>query len=172
MQSQTVHRERGATIVEIVVALGVVVTFFSGIFLMNSHVLSLLRGSVESTASIRVLQDRAEQLRGSTWEQLTDASHHSTLILAIPPASSGPLRNLQETIAVTAHLAAPGAVMPIEVQRDVAGTVTTTSAGDGTMVDQPSVRLDLTASWLSKGGRPRLRQLSLYLGEGGICGKK
>jgi hypothetical protein len=172
MECAAPHREGGATILEIVVSMGVVVLFFSGIFLMNSRVLALVRGSLESTASTRVLQDRAEQLRGSTWTQVTDASYHSGTLLAVPPDCAGALHNLTETITVTAHLATPGTVTPIAVQRDSAATVTTTSPGDVQLVDEPSVRVDLTANWIAKGGRPRMRQLSMVFGEGGISGRR
>lgn len=166
------HCESGATILEIVVAMGVVVLFFSGIFLMNSRVLALVRGCLESTASTRVLQDRAEQLRGSTWAQLTNAAHYTNEILVVPPDSAGALANLTESIRVTAHLASPGSVTPIAVHRTPAATISTTSAGDAQLIDQPSVRIDLTASWIARGGRPRMREISMVFGEGGISGRR
>jgi hypothetical protein len=172
MQCSQLHRDRGATILEIVVSIAVVVLFFSGVFLMDSRVLGLLRGSLESTASSRTLHDRAELLRGSTWTQVTDAAFHSGTLFATGPACAGALGNLTETVSVTAYLAAPGTVTPIQVTRNAAGTITTNSAGDPDLVDEPSVRVDLTTSWTAKGGRPRMRQLSLFFGEGGISGRK
>jgi hypothetical protein len=172
MERTVSHREAGATILEIVVALGVVVLSFSGIFVMNSRVLSLLRGSLESTASNRVLNDRAEQLRGSTWQQITDATHYSGTVFALPPDSAGALANLTESITVTAPDAAPGTVTPIAVHRTPAGSISTTSLGDPALRTQPSVRVDISTSWLAKGGRTRLRQLSLYFGEGGVSGRR
>lgn len=165
-------RERGATILEIVVSMGVVVIFFSGIFLMNSHVLALVRGTLESTASSRVLQDRAEQIRSATWAQVTSASHHADEVLSLPSQSAGALRQLTETIEVTAHLATPGTVTRITVERSPSGTVTTTSPGDPQLASQTSVRVDLTAQWVAKSGRPRMRELSMVFGEGGISGKR
>jgi len=172
MENAHLPKERGATILEIVVSMGVVVIGFSGIFLMNSQVLALLRGSLESTASTRVLQDRAEQLRGSTWAQVTDAAYHAGPLLSIPPDSAGALAQLTETVSVTAHLASPGTVTPITVTRDSAATIATLSPGAAQLRTQPSVRVDLTARWLARGGRPRMRQLSLVFGEGGISGKR
>ena len=152
--------------------MGVVVLFLSGVFLMNTRVLSLLRGSLESTASLRVLNDRAEYLRASTWSQITTASYHSGSVLSVPPDSADGLAGLTETINVTAHLAPPSTIAPITVQRDSAGTVTTTSAGSTQLAAEPSVRVDLTASWIAKGGRQKLRQLSLFFSEGGISGRR
>ena len=166
------HGNRGTTTLEIVVSMGVVVLFLSGVFLMNTQVLSLLRGSLESTASLRVLNDRAEHLRASTWSQITTASYHSGSVLFLPPDSAEGLAGLTETIQVTAHLAPPSSIAPITVQRDRAGTVTTTSAGSTQLAAEPSVRVDLTASWIAKGGRQKMRQLSLFFGEGGISGKR
>jgi hypothetical protein len=172
MERHVSHRSAGATILEIVVSMGVVVLFFSGIFLMNSRVLALVRGSLEATASTRVLQDRAEQLRGSTWTQLTTAGFHSGTLLTVPPDSAAALGNLTETVTVSAHLAAPGTVTPITVNRNAQGAIVTTSAGDPQLVDESSVRIDLTANWIARGGRPRMRQLSLVFGEGGISGRR
>jgi hypothetical protein len=172
MKHTALHRERGATILEIVVSMGVVVLFFSGIFLMNSRVLALVRGSQESTVSNRVLQDRAERLRAATWTQVTDATFYSGALLQIPPDCAGTLHNLTESISVTAHLATPGTITPITVHRNAAATVTTASSGSPQLVEEPSVRVDLTASWVAKSGRPRMRQLSMIFGEGGISGAR
>jgi hypothetical protein len=172
MERLVSHRQTGATILEIVVALGVVVLSFSGIFVMNSRVLSLLRGSLESTASNRVLNDRAEQLRGSTWEQITDATHYSGTVFNLPPASAAALGSLTESVTVIAHLATPGTVTPIAVHRTPSGSISTTSTGDPALRTQPSVRVDVSTSWVAKGGRQRLRQLSLFFGEGGISGRR
>lgn len=152
--------------------MGIVVLFLSGVFLMNSRVLSLLRGSVESTASLHALNDRVEYLRASTWPQVTDATFYSSIMFAAPPDSAGALGSLIETINVSAHLAPAGSIPPITVSRDSGGVIAIASPGSALLAQEPSVRVDLTASWIAKGGRPKMRQMSLVFGEGGISGSK
>lgn len=163
----------GSTIVEIMVAMSVVVLFFSGIFLTNSHVLGLLRSTLESTASVRTLNGRAEQLRSSTWTQVTDSNYIANTILAVAPDSGGDLGVLTETIDIAALPAVPGAVAatPIQVRRDSDGTRTVVVAGDAALPAQPAVRIDVTSSWVAKGGRIRMRQMSMIFGRGGISGR-
>lgn len=156
----------GSTIVEIMVAMSVVVLFFSGIFLMNSQVLGLLRSTLESTGSLRTLNGRAEQLRSSTWTQLTAAAYLADTILATAPDSGGDLGLLTETIDVTAAQLAP-----MQVRRNPDGTRTVVAAGDPALPAQASVRIDVTASWVAKGGRTRVRQMSMIFGRGGISGR-
>ena len=76
-----------------------------------------------------------------------------------------------ETIDITAYLAPAGTVAPIKVRRTANGVVTTVNAGDGTMQNQTSVRIVLTADWTGKGGRARTRQITLIAGQGGILGR-
>ena len=152
--------------------MAVVVVFTSGIFLMNSQVLGMLRSSVESSASARTLHSRAEQVRSSTWSQLVTAPHYANTVFAVQPDAGGDLGGLTETILVTAHLVSPGSVTPIEVRRNANGSVTTVSPGDVQLAAQSSVRVDVTASWVGAGGRNRLRQMSLVFGEGGLSGRR
>jgi hypothetical protein len=162
----------GGAIIEAIVAMGVVAIFLSGIHLTNSHVLQNVRSSLESIAATRLLSGRAEQLRGMTWTQITDASYLRANALGGGSAASGDLGNVSETIDVTAYLQSPGTVAPIKVRRAANGTTSVVDGGDGTMPNESSVRIDLTATWVGKGKKTRIRQSSFIVSQGGILGRK
>ena len=156
---------------ETIIAMTIVAIFLSGLHLTNSQVMSQVRASLESVAALRDLSTRTEQVRGSTWSQITDPAYLQGTLFSTSPDGGGELGNLVETIDVTAHLAAPGTVAPIQVTRLLNGTATVVNAGGATMPDQSSVRVDLTAAWSGKGGRARTRQMSLVVAHGGFTGR-
>jgi hypothetical protein len=157
---------------ETVIAMGVMAIFLSGVFAVNSRVWSMLRSSLESNAATRVLNGRAEQLRASKWEQVTDPAHLATTILGAAPDSGEELGGLMETIHVIAYPIPAPVPAPIEVTRDSAGTVSTPQGGDGTMFLQPSVQVKISAAWTAKGGQPHLREMSMIFAQGGVTGRK
>jgi hypothetical protein len=160
----------GGAIIEAIVAMGIVAIFLSGIHLSNSHVLQNVRSSLESVAATRVLTGRAEQLRASTWTQVTDPTFLQTGILGVAPNSSGDLGSLVETVRVTPYLDAT--VAPISVIRGSSGTATVFESGDGLLRAQPSVRIDIRCGWTGKGNRSRMRQMTLIVGQGGVLGRR
>lgn len=162
----------GGIMLEAVIAMGVIAIFLSGVYAANSRVWGLLRASLESNAASRVLNGRAEQLRGSKWEQVTDAAYLASSVLGVAPDSGSELAGLNEAIDVVGFPAAVPAPAPIAVARDSAGNVSTQLDGDGTMFTQPSVQVTLTASWTAKGGQPHLRQCSMIFAQGGVTGRK
>ena len=162
----------GGIMLEAVIAMGVIAIFLSGVYAANSRVWGLLRASLESNAASRVLNGRAEQLRGSKWEQVTDPGYLASGVLGVPPDSGSELAGLNEVIDVIGFPAPVPVPAPIAVARDSAGTVSTPLNGDGTMFTQPSVQVTVTASWTAKGGQPHLRQCTMIFAQGGVTGRK
>ena len=167
----TAGRRAGSTLLETIVAMTVVTIFLSGLHLTNSQVMAQVRASVESSAALRVLTGRTERVRAATWSQITDPTFLQSTLLAVTPDSDGELGNLIENLEVTAPLAPTGSVQPIMLTRSDDGSVVVVYPGDGTMANQPSVRVDLTALWTGKGGRSRTRQVSLIIAQGGLIGR-
>ena len=161
----------GGAIIETIVAMAVAAIFLSGIHLINSQAMLNVRASLESIAATRDLTSRAEQIRAATWTQVNTPGFLQNTILSVAPDSGGDLGGLVETIDITAYLAPAGTVAPIKVRRTASGLVGVISAGDGTMVNQTSVRIVLTSDWTGKGGRARTRQATLIVGQGGILGR-
>jgi hypothetical protein len=151
--------------------MAIVAIFLSGVHLTNSQVLVQLGSSLESVSASRDLSSRVEQLRASTWSQVTDSAYLKDSLLSVASDAGGDLGNLVETIEVTAHLAPAGTVAPLKVRRNSNGTLKVLDEGDGTMQNQPSVRIDVTADWTGKGGRSRMRQATLIVAQGGILGR-
>src|SRR3954465_10662430 len=90
----------GAMLVETMLAAAIVAIFLSGLYAANGRVWTMLRASLESNSACRVLNGRAEQLRASTWDQVTRADFLRTSILSVAPDSGGDLGALTETINV------------------------------------------------------------------------
>lgn len=149
----------------------IVAVFLSGLHLTNSQVMSQVRASLESVAALRDLTGRTEQVRTSTWSEITNPNYLRGTLLSVMPDGGGELGSLVEKIDVIAHLAPPGTVDPIVVTRLANGTASVVNAGGGAMPDQSAVRVDLTASWTGKGGRARSRQVSLFIAQGGLIGR-
>ena len=156
----------GGALLETIIAMVIVAIFLSGLHLTNSQVMSQVRGSLESGAALRLLSGRREQVRASTWTQMTDVNFLQTTLLAEEPDSCAELGSVVETIELNAPL-----VPPVTLSRLPSGTVQVVNAGDGTMKDQLSVRVELTASWTGKGGHAHTRQVSLIVAQGGLLGR-
>ena len=164
-------QRKGGALLETIIAMTIVAIFLSGLHLTNSQVMSQVRASLESVAALRDLSSRTEQVRGSTWSQITDAVYLQGTLFSVMPDSTDELGSLVETIEVSAHLAAPGTGAPITVTRLQNGTATVVNSGGATLPNQSSVRVDLTAAWSGKGGRARTRQMSLVVAQGGLIGR-
>lgn len=162
----------GAMLIETTMAMAVVAIFLSGQYATNSRVWGMLRSSLESNAASRVLNGRAEQIRAATWDQITSADFLNTSVLSVAPDSGGDIGSLTETIDVIAYPTPSPNPVPLRITRNNdTGTVTTVGAGDGTMNAQTSVRINLTETWTAKGGRPRMRQMSMIISHGGVTGR-
>ena len=162
---------RGASLIETLIALSLAAVFLSCNYAANSRVWALVRASLESNSANRALNGRSEQLRSSTWAQVTSAGYLNTTIFATAPDANDDLGDLVETIDVIAQPLS--SVQSLKVTRNnTTRTATTVNAGDGSMPGQTGIRVNLTANWTAKGGRSRTRQISLFFAQGGISGTK
>ena len=163
----------GAMLLETVMAMAIIAIFLTGQYTANMHVWRLLRESLESNGASRVLNGRAEQIRAATWDQITDANFLATSVLSIAPDVADELGELTETIDVIAYPTPSPNPSALKVTRDKnTGIVTIVAAGDGTMNAQPSIRVNLTENWKAKGGRSRMKQISMIISNGGVTGRR
>jgi hypothetical protein len=158
----------GSSLVEVMIAGAIIALTFSGIFMMNGRSANVLRTGLESMAAVRVLNGRAEQLRSSTYTQLTDTNYLTNTVFAVAPDSGGDLGQLTETLNIFTY---PTAGTAMSLTRQADGTVALVSSGPASLTTSTSLRIDLTADWVSKGGRPRTRQMTLIFASGGITGR-
>jgi prepilin-type N-terminal cleavage/methylation domain-containing protein len=166
-------RKKGMTLVETMVAVSIASVALSGLYILNSTAWLKLRATLESGAASQTVIAREESVRDSTFSQITDPTYLANTLYSAAPNASGDLASISESIDVTAYLAPTGTVTPIRVTRSSAGVATIANAGDGTMSNQPSVRVDLTVSWTPKGSTVQhSRQATLIASQGGILGRK
>jgi len=170
--------QSGATLVEALIASVIVVLFLAEMYYANSRGLAMLKFSRENTVVSNTIQTRVEQIRNSTYTQITDPAYISgtnSLGAAIP--SQIPLRQFTETIDVNSYplpSGYPGALdaSTIEVKRNSDGTVTVTGSGNGTLSSQTALQIDFKSTWTAdSNGVPRQRQCSIIVSSQGIAGQ-
>src|SRR3954451_5920637 len=93
------HSERGATILEAVIAGALIALFLAAIFETNARNVQLLKTGKESFAATTLLEERLEQLRSGKWIDITSAPYLQT-ILAQAPSSGSQLAAASDQISV------------------------------------------------------------------------
>jgi hypothetical protein len=161
----------GSTLVEAMVACGIVSLFFAGLFDMNWRGLYMLKSAADGASASQVLANLAEQIRTANWTEITDPTYISGTILT-NSAALGHLPNATQTIDVYPYPApASPSAMQIEAVRNTSGTVSTTLSGNGQLSAQTAVRVDLTLTWSTAINRnPHTRMLSLIVSQSGVLG--
>lgn len=81
---------RGYTLIEVVVAAGVMTAFLSGVFAVTAHALTLLHSTKEAAAATQVLQQRMEQVRSAAWTEIT-SEYPPKETNYLPPIDDDPL---------------------------------------------------------------------------------
>lgn len=93
----TVTRERGTSLAEVLLTVMVVSVFFASIFQLNTTCFRFIFASKENISSLECVQDRIEQLRNMEFSKLVDPAYLTTNppTVASPPGPPQPLyRNL------------------------------------------------------------------------------
>jgi hypothetical protein len=136
------------TVMEAAFAAALVALFFVSLFALNTRCLYLVKSSRELTMAGQAAQSRLEQIRGCTWDQITDSSFIKTGILNSASLGAPTLGALSEVVTVNAY---PTAVNPvIQVTRASNGTVTvntTNSAIQSGAMATVSVQLSWKATF-------------------------
>ena len=92
--------------------------------------------------------------------------------MSVKADSGGELGALAETIDVIAYPTPAVNPPALRITRNNdTSAVAIVGAGDGTMVNQTSIRINITANWTAKGGMARTRQLTMVLSYGGVTGR-
>lgn len=94
---------RGFTLVENLVAMGIVALAFSALSALNSQCLYLLNSGRCAVFAQQALQDRMEQLSKSSWFNLTSASYIQNSILNTATTNGASLGQPTETIIVDTY---------------------------------------------------------------------
>ena len=153
--------------IEVSVATAMVALFIAGLMMMNSNLLTLLRGAQENVSASQFLQERVEQMRIANWLQITDATYLAEDLVTTAAASAAGLKSPTETITVSAYPARAG-VAKAEVIRGPAGIRTVSS--NPSLKDERMVRVDIRVVWRgTPRNRERVRMTTALLAKGGIA---
>ena len=161
----------GSTLVEAVVACGIVSLFFAGLFQMNWRGLYMLKSGMDAASASQTLTNLAEQIRTATFTEITDPKYLSGTILANSTAT-GHLPSVTQTIDVQPYPSAGASGASIQAVRSSSGTSSVTVAGNHTLPSQSSVRVDITLTWnTALNNTPHTRMLSLIVSSAGVLGQ-
>ena len=94
---------QGTTLIEVVIATGLVAVFLGSLFTMNTASMDTIQMAKQSAAASQVLQQRVESLRIANWHQVTDANWVKTNLLSIASDSGSGLQNLVETLTISPY---------------------------------------------------------------------
>lgn len=157
----------GAVIVEALAAAMIIGLFMGGLFEMNALNLRTIRAGKETVAASLVLQERLDQVRNTTWANVSLAAHLQTILNA-PAASASALPQLSEQITVSAY-PATAPMPPSAVVTRAANGATAVVSSNPDLSELPTVRADVTITWRSSPrAKTRTRTLSTIIAEGGI----
>lgn len=160
------RREDAFTLMETTVAAALAAMFLSSLFTLNMGAMDTIRCAKESIAASQVLQQRMESLRIANWHEVTDASWLHDNLLNSDVSGSTPLKNLSETLTITAY-----------GSTNVGNTQLTRSNGTATIVNQNptlltenAIKVIWTASYIgSPNSRTVSRQIVAILAKGGVA---
>jgi Tfp pilus assembly protein PilV len=153
--------EAGFTLVEIMLAVLLVATFFASIFELNAVCLRYIDATKESVAALQSVHDRCETLRNVAFSDLTNSSYLQTA-MATSANTSDFCKKATETIKVRAYPTANGVT---QVTRSPQGTVSLNSTA--TDLGSSLVQIDVSTTWnMTLGGRARTEQTSTIISNG------
>lgn len=164
----------GFTILETTIASALLAVFLTSLFALNSTVIRMLRSANEAAYASQELQCRVEQIRMTSWVQVTNPATVRTLF-ARPTDATLDLLDLTEALLVRPYSYDLPAQSPaFKFQRAPDGTVTPATDGPaatGVDLSDPGVamiRLDFSVTWRSWGGRMRSRALTTVVSRMGV----
>src|SRR4051812_48356900 len=100
LQPPSPSSAQGTTLIEVVIATGLVAVFLGSLFTMNSASMDTIKMARQSAAASQVLQQRVESLRIANWHQVTDSDWLKANLLNTAADGSTNLQNLVETLTL------------------------------------------------------------------------
>lgn len=160
------HPAAAFSLMETTVAAALAATFLSSLFTLNMETMDTIRCSKESIAASQVLQQRMESMRIANWHQVTDPDWLHDNLLNTDVAGSAPLKNLSETLTITAY-----------GSTNVGNTQLTRSNGSATIVNENptlltenAIKVIWTVNYTgAPNSRSVSRQIVAILAKGGVA---
>jgi len=161
MKQPALAPKSGATLVETLVGLLILVTFFAAVFELNAVCLRYIDATKESVAALQHVQDRSEMLRNLSFTDLTNTSAVQTLMTTAPNAAPF-AQKATETVKISAFPTANGVT---QFTRTATGTVTTDSVAAD--LGKELVKIEVNVAWaMTLGGRSRTEQTTHIISNG------
>ena len=157
-------RQRGFTLVEVLVAVALLGAIFVTIFELNARCLRFIDASKEAVGALQGVQDRVEQLRSLLFTDLTNATTLQTL-MTTPSNGSALAQNATEVITLSAY-PTPNGTTQITRGPGVSATPTINST-DSSLSSATLVKVNVTYTWTTTfGGQSRSEQTETIISAG------
>ena len=157
-------RQRGFTLVEVLVAVALLGAIFVTIFELNARCLRFIDASKETVGALQGVQDRVEQLRSLLFTDLTNATTLQTL-MTTPSNGSAFAQNATEVITLSAY---PTPIGTTQITRGPGTSVTPTiNSTDSSLSSATLVKVNVTYTWTTTfGGQSRSEQTETIISAG------
>jgi prepilin-type N-terminal cleavage/methylation domain-containing protein len=158
-------RQRGFTLIEVLVAIALLVGFFVTIFELNTRCLRFIDASKEAVGALQGVQDRVEQLRNLLFTDLTNATTLQTL-MTTPSDGSTFAQNVTEVVTLSAYPIPDGT--STQITRGPGASVTpTVNSTDSSLSSATLVKVNVTYTWTSTlGSRSQSEQTETIISAG------
>jgi Tfp pilus assembly protein PilV len=158
-------RESGVTLVETLVAVSLVVSFFVSIFEVNGICLRYIKSSKNNVAALQGVHDRIEQLRNLSFSSLTSASAVQSLMASAANSSEFLARSPTEVVTLSAY-PTPDA-SNTQITLSPGGSSATINTTDSSLSSATLVKVNVTYTWTEAlGGRSRSEQSETIISAG------
>jgi prepilin-type N-terminal cleavage/methylation domain-containing protein len=157
-------RQRGFTLVEVLVAVALLGAIFVTIFELNARCLRFIDASKEAVGALQGVQDRVEQLRSLLFTDLTNATTLQTL-MTTPSNGSAFAQNATEVITLSAY---PTPIGTTQITRGPGASATPTiNSTDSSLSSATLVKVNVTYTWTTTfGGQSRSEQTETIISAG------
>jgi type II secretory pathway pseudopilin PulG len=164
-------RQRGASLVELIIAVAVCSFGFAALSAVSLHCRRLVAVQRETVAANQLVQERLETIRSTGWNQLTSASALRDTVLGTASTHTGNLHGAREQITVTPYPAVTPAPAPLQIERTADGQTRIISepASSFSLRRMTGLRVDVRVEWSSRQNRrTRIREISTVVALGGL----
>ncbi len=161
------RRARDAfTILESVIACGIIAVSLGGVFVLNSQTMSILRMSRDEASASQVLQQRVEQMRIANWQRITNPTWLRDNILNVSADGSETLAKLVETVTVEPYNSATASTNLFTRSANVQAASTSNTS----LLGEDAIKIVWSATWIGiPNNRTHTRQTVAILGKGGVA---
>jgi type II secretory pathway pseudopilin PulG len=156
----------GSTLIEVVMATGLIAVFLGSLFTMNSSSMGTIKMARQSAAASQVLQQRIESMRIANWHQITDADWIKTNLLNTAASGIEGLKNLSETLTLIPY----GSSSVGNTQLTRSGSSVNIVSRNNALLTENAIKIVWTINYIgAPNDRSMSRQTVAILAKGGVA---